>query len=483
MVLNHQDPLEGYDKRIGGSLGKGTHGGTETSTPDEYPDRNDWDYEVSTTAELVNRIQEDNVIVGLDPSVDEFIINGYNEVTPGENTALVGHYCNPDVAGRGPVIRKTHYEKCFLKTRQPFHMYGVSLRGPMRGYFDPRKRAQSPEWNSDKKEDWHTAGVWVMTDKREPTSNFVGCEFWGWTWAAVVLGAKNYQTQGRFYRCSFHECIMETLGYGVTQFDGHAELDLCFFDECRHAVAGYGYPTETCHIRRCLAGPGPYSGHVIDRHELSEDNPVSGKWIRINDCTFMNDMSLGPNGKYPDESIKLRGLPERQSWVRNSHFTKKNQRPVGAGEDGDAYLQEGRDELKRFSADNNIYGPEIVDGHGAPRSSNPGGETPETGEQILTIHGQNIDAEYTIEVDGEVSKTDDIESGSDIIEDNEKGGTTIHGIVNPANDSYRLGEDAEITRFETTGFVKVTLNGEPANLSVPVMLSLTEKLDNASIDF
>lgn len=305
MTLNHQEPLSGYDKRIGGSAGTKTHGGTEVSLPKRYPSRSEWDYTVSTTEELVKRIQEDNVVVGLDPDVDEFIINGYNKVTPGKNTTLVGHYCNPSVDGRGPVIRKTHYEKCFLKTRRPFHMYGVSFRGPMRGYFDPRERSERKDLPE---EAWYTTPIWVLTQKSNPVSNFVGCEFWGWTWAGIVLGAKSYETKANIKRCSFHENLMETMGYGVTQFNGHVDIDLCFFDECRHAVSGFGYPDESCRIKRSVAGPGEWSGHVFDRHELSDDNPVSGKWIRISNTTMMNDISIGPNGKYQDECVKIRGV-------------------------------------------------------------------------------------------------------------------------------------------------------------------------------
>lgn len=491
MEIKHQDPLEGYDRRIGGSAGKGTHGGTEVSQPEGYPSRSDWDYEVSTPDELVKLIQEDNVIVGLDPDVDEFIINGYNEVTPGKNTTLVGHYCNPNVDGRGPVIRKTHYEKCFLKTRQPFHMYGVSLRGPMRGYFDPRERSKRkglPE------EAWYSSGVWVMTDKDEPTSSFAGCEFWGWTWAGAVLGAKNYETKARFERCSFHECLMETMGYGVTQFDGHAEFDLCFFDKCRHAVAGFGYPTETCRIKRCLAGPGEWAGHVFDRHELSDENPVAGKWIRISRTTMMNDISIGPNGEYRDECVKFRGIPEEASWIKKCHFSKKYKKPQNGGEDGDAYLQKRADGWKNLYVEDNIYGPEKVDGRGAPtqdkndeKGDEPDGD--DTPGQKLTIEGKGPSIKYCAIVDGEVTKGDRADKAESIGK-TQDGNTAVKGRVSTAKDTFQLAEGAQLMQFRTHGPIDVKINGEKIDIGDLVAANmqkqiegLRKKLDNAQIKF
>lgn len=109
-MLSHESALRGYSRKIGGSAGNGTHGGS-IERPKGMPSRGDADRVVATKKELINAVQKDGATVWLDRSGDKIDVGGAKNVVFGDDVTIVGGFCDPSVEGRGPVIRQKHYER------------------------------------------------------------------------------------------------------------------------------------------------------------------------------------------------------------------------------------------------------------------------------------------------------------------------------------------------------------------------------------
>lgn len=395
--------LDGFDRRVGGFAGSGTPGGN-ISRPENMPEKSECDYVVNNGEQLVRRIQEDNVTIYVDKDAK---VTGHHGVQGGSGVTLVAGFCDPNRTennGRGPVIKQNYfnperYGKSVARTFEFKHgeapaLWGVAFEGPETEYFDPRDRVASDDWDSDRVEDWYASGIFCYD---ESEFEAYGCEFSGWTMAGVELGARNYETQAKFHRCTFHDNIMETLGYGVEQYNGHAEFDLCFFDRCRHGIAGFGYPEESYTLRRSVIGPGPWAGHAIDMHKLannlSSGDDTAGRKILIEYCTFLSTWDLGG---YEQEGFTLRGIPIERGDLQDCKFAHPT-KPSSPNVQGNAYRQEVPS-WKQFYVKNNDFGdiaPEREVGAPAAEEEND----PET--MRITVFGRGEPGDYEIEVVGD----------------------------------------------------------------------------------
>lgn len=377
MPLPHEGPLQGYHPTIGGSAGKGTHGGTAVSRPSGMPTRNDATDIVSTPQGLKNAVETDEAVVYID---DTITLKGPQNIQLGDNVTIVGGFCDPNIPGRGPVIEQDYYHrKLFIsQNNRPPTLWGVSLRGPNADleYFDPRE----PPYNDGDTDasDWYATGIHCYTPKANGQFKAIGCEFWAWTIAGVELGAGSpvRETDADLIRCTFHSNIMETYGYGIEQYNGHLWCDRSFYDRCRHGISGYGYRVESWELTESVVGPNDWAGHAMDMHDLGSnvsDTPygefdpnMGGHHFHVRDCTFKITQDIDGSGQ---EGIAQRGVAYDGDEIWGCDFWQP-EKPVEPGGTGDAYRQEDagqRSSFENFNPHDNAFdGPN--NGFGAPRS-------------------------------------------------------------------------------------------------------------------
>lgn len=479
-MLTHEQPLEGFSPEIGGSAGEGTHGGG-IARPKRMPTKADSDYVVTNTDELLNAVTQDDAVVYVDDDID---VTGARNVRLGSGVTLVGGFCDPDRTengGRGPVIKQDYYNparydepvaRTFIsKWGEAPTLWGISLRGPNTEYFDPRERANSDEWDSNRPEDWYATGLWVYDDSELIVN---GCEFFGWTMAGVELGSRGHETRGSFYRCSFHDCMMETLGYGIEQYNGVATFHRCFFDRCRHAVSGFGYPNEHYTVTKSVIGPGPWCGHALDMHSLANnlhngDNTAGGS-VTIRDCSIMSTKDVRG---YDQEGFAGRGIPAEEYRIENCHFWH-TEKPSEPNVQGNAYRQE-TDRWRQFYVDNNVFGAlSRRAGVGAPLAHKAAGDlgNEQTGDRggeaandmKLKIEGRGIPANYRVTVRGTATTTEGSDKG-DRVRSNDDGTVTILGYVNRHADSFELGDKTQLQAVRMSGPVDIYRGGKKVDLA------------------
>lgn len=470
-VHAHEKPLANtFHRRLGGSAGKHTHGG-DYARPAGMPTRKQCDYEPTTPGKLLDVIDVDGAKIYIDRTLD---LTGEDDITIGDGTTLVGGFCDPSIPGRGPVLKTDHYCRRLFKTRDPVHMYGISLRGPNVNYFDPRERAKSNDWDTDDPDDWLSAGVFTYPTKKEDASTFIGCEFFGWTVAGVEVGSKENETSAIFRRCSGHNCPMETYGYAIEHYNGEMIIEDCFFDVCRHAVSSFGYPTAGYTIRNSVLGPGPWYGHGIDVHALKEnidtDSDVAGWYMHAINNTIM---SWWDGGGFPQEGIAVRNIPRKKSRIEKNHFPLHKRLPDPTGGNGDAYRQgiSGK-KWKNVAPKDNLVGKEHKAGYGAPRA--PAATTLTKPVQHLRVQGHSIPGWYELHVRGRVKSGRGIEQNDTIR--NADGGkdTVIRGRIVGAADDYLLDRDAQLTSAHFEAPCTVTIDNEPVE-ELPSLVSVGSK--------
>lgn len=366
----NNDALQGYARNIGGSAGEGTHGGTAVNRPSGMPTRNDADFIVSTPSGLKDAVKNDNSIVYIDDSIT---LHSSETTTLGSNVQIVGGFCDPNIPGRGPVIEQRKLENPdpdldpqnpVFKRRggEPPTLWGVSMRGPKLDYFDPSNvHAKS------------NSGIWCVTSA-STTFKAVGCEFWGWTFAGIVLGMVNPKiaTDAKIIRCSFHHNRMEGLGYGIEQFQGHLWCDRSFFNRCRHGIASYGTKEASWELTESVIGPDGWAGHAMDMHDYGGNNH-GGHHFHVRDCTFKMTEGIPGTTGTPDnsqEAIAQRGVSVAGDEIWGCDFWHSS-RPEEPGHHGEAFRQEDaqeRDSWENFHSYDNAYdGPN--GGYGAPRAT------------------------------------------------------------------------------------------------------------------
>lgn len=481
-MLEHETPLSGYSRKIGGSSGKGTHGST-VAKPDGMPNRKDADYRVTSPRELRKAMKDDNAIVYVTDDID---IAEQDTIWCGDGLTLISDYCNPNVSGTGPVIRHrrtdndVYTRKCFAHTGgKPIEMYGVYAHGPRTDYFDADHNA--PEFDEITSTFLHeyapdSAGVFKAA----------GCRFTGWTLAGLELGAKGYETRAEIRRSTFERNRAEHLGYGVELYNGHLSVRDSFFDANRHSIAGFGYPTCGYAVADSVFGPDTVS-HVLDMHSLanslSDGDETAGAYLRAYQCSFMPTVDeLGR----AQEGIAIRGEPvesDPASYADKCHFWHEA-KPTPTGDQGSAYRQETR-EWVNFEPRDNHFGSSQKDGYGAPRAKKPVEDEPEpqpeqpdepTMTKQLNVHATSGPGEYRIVVEGDAEPGPKTEA-NDVVNDNGDGKTEITGEIWGGTDTYELADDAKPIYAVPRARVKITLDGTDITSEL-IGPGLARELDN-----
>lgn len=502
---------------IGGSAGDGTHG-KDASRPEDMPTKSECDYVVSTKEQLTEHITEDRAKIYIDENVGLISLgggDGVQDVTVGSGVQLVGQFCDPAYPARGTVIHQPYYHRHLFCTgygKEPPTLWGISLQGPMLGpdfrnredypseeqvYFDPRTDERTNNGDLDPS-DWYASGVFCHTSKDAGTFRAIGCEFFGWSHSGLEIGSKERETQAEIRRCSFHNNLMETLGYGIQQYNGDMRVDRCFFDRNRHGISGFGYPTLSWEATNCLVGDGIGAGHAFDMHDLGAnlddtDTPnMGGHHLAARNCTFLMTEDIGGYGQ---EGIAQRGqsIAGRAHYsnrgtaeqpgdeIVNCHFAHSN-KPRARGEQGDAYREGGDgDSWKSLNPQDNVFGTgldeQTLANIGAPRARTDGGEdkgagdTPDKGTEspdsqpskghTLTIEGVGEAARYLIEIKGDAETTNSTEHPDEVRESDKQNHTTISGEIVGYADQYRLSEGATVVSARFMGPARVRKDGEP----------------------
>lgn len=453
-MLAHEQPLiDGgpFIPQIGGAAGPGTLPGNRVSRPAGMPTRDDATHIVSTKEELLDAVTTDGAIVYVEGETgDEIDVTGEYGVVLGEGVEIVAGYCDPNIEGRGVVIKQDYYNppRYGEQTARTFisrygeapTLWGVSFKGPCPQYFDPRDRVASDDWDSDDVRDWYASGLWVYDDD---TFEAHGCEFWHWPLAGVEVGSRGHLTGSVFDRCSFHHNNLETLGYGVQVYNGDAEFRRCFFDACRHGISGFGYPDCSWTLSNSVVGPNGWSGHALDMHCLANNlsssaaskyplgGDTAGGDIRIQNCSLMVTEDVGGYGQ---EAFALRGIPTGEVRIEKCHFWHGS-KPTTPNVQGNAYRQE-TDRWRNFYVRDNAYGPDAnPEGAGAPLD--------QTGYTMseLTVIGDGPRGAYEIVVEGDVEATKNVDSHDGIVSMTDEK-TKIEGVIVGGTDTYRLADDA-----------------------------------------
>lgn len=473
-MLDHEPPLSGFDRSLGGSAGEGTFGGTAVERPEGMPTKADADHVVTTKSELLDAVSTDDAIVYIDEDID---VTGVEDYLIGDNVTLVGGFCDPNIPGRGPVIHSDEPSKYVFRSAygEAPTLWGVSFEGPQKAYKDPDHTAD------DFNETFASALFCFDDDKLE----VVGCEFWGWTMAGLLVGAKGTATEAEVERCSFHHCQMEHLGYGIQHYNGSLSVNKCFFDKCRHGISSFGYPSGGYAIANSVIGPGDWCGHALDMHSLTNnldtDDRTAGDYLRVYRCTLM---STWDRGGYDQEAIAIRGESDRTSYADKCHFYHDGE-PTPTGGQGDAYRQETGwsdtpNSWRNFEPRDNVFGErdpvDVAEGYGAPRAderpaeddedeqTDDPSEQPATDSMKLMIKGRNIPANYRITVQGSATPTDQANPG-DRVRSNDDGTVTITGYVHKHQDSYDIGDDAQLHSVRASGPIDVYRGGKQVDLA------------------
>lgn len=471
--LNHEDSLNefGIAADVGGSAGNGTHGGYRVKRPDDMPTKDDCDVVVSTAGELITAVQKDDITIYLDENAGKILFKGPRDIPMGNGVTIVGQYCDPNYPGRGTFIKQDYYHRnLFISAYgDPPTFWGVPLIGPMLAaddlhgrqlmeeevYFDPR----SDERTNDGKlqpEAWYASGL--HTYDTDSDFLFHGCEFAGWSVAALEIGAKGYQTDGDIIRCSFHDNLMETLGYGVEAYNGHQWYDRCFGDRNRHWISGYGYATQSYELTESFGGDGETAGHHVDMHETTAEENTGGHHVKIRNCSFASMTDLTGSDQ---EAYAQRGVPVGEDELWNNCFVHPTE-PNEPGSQGDAYRQETpeqRDEWEHFSPYDNIFGRVTHPDYGAPLEGEEAYAVVET--KPLTLIGEGGTTYYEITIAGNAFRKHAADDGEVINNDN--GTATVAGSIGPYRDTFAVSEDASIKELLIDGPVTIKLDGDTIN--------------------
>lgn len=234
---------------------------------------------------------------------------------------------------------------------------GLRIRGPRWEYFETTNH------------DYYGAtGIWLLGDDGEVDN----CQFYGWTQAAVSVGARNRAVSAHVHHNSIHNNQMEGLGYGVNLYNGHSLVEHNYFDHNRHSVDGFGYETNGYEARYNLVGPNAVS-HAFDMHNLSENGGDGGNraggTIKIHHNTFEFTHDKLGRGQ---EAITIRGVPADGAYFEKNWFAhpeKPNGTNVSA--QGQAYRQNNldSDNWRNIWAAGNAFGAaKPASDVGCPRS-------------------------------------------------------------------------------------------------------------------
>lgn len=204
--------------------------------------------------------------------------------------------------GRGALIECPAYHSTVFQSESKLRVTGLRIRGPETTYFDPRTKSREESA-------YYSRAVECTGDGIEIDH----CELFGWTSAAVSLGAQNAPTGSRIHHNTIHHNQMQTLGYGIDVRNGTHLIEWNYFDWNRHSVAGFGHRQNGYEARFNVVGTHAVR-HAFDMHGLRENledysGSLAGKYIRVHHNVFaLTDAA----------AVVLRGVSNRPSWVREN---------------------------------------------------------------------------------------------------------------------------------------------------------------------
>lgn len=483
-TLTQTERLEGYAPAIGG---KATQDGS-VERPADMPSRDDATHIVGEKDEFIEGLTTDDAIVYTD---DTFKCDILKPIVAGRDVTIVGGHCDPDRNendGNGPVVHFDYFTERMIQTPHPLTLYGVAFKGPTGEYFKPEDWAAQNE-NVDDQSAYYSVGVWAYPDKGEGQVKVIGSKLWDFTHAALLLGAKGYETNALVSRSTITDCMMEHLGYGISQYDGTLVVERSDLDRCRHAIAGFGYPSERLIVAETMFGPGPHSSHVIDRHctanSLPNGDGTAGEFTHIWRCTAM---SHGPGEHIQDvngtnqEFFAIRGASVDESYLDKVDFWAP-ELPAPTGDNGDALRQETAlldgdgSEWVRLDLRDNATGGNNGPEYGVPLAADdsPGGPADDAYDELRILGYGSRWTDYRLVVDGDAKRRRAAET-SDMVESSGDG-SVISGSVLAGVDTFAVEAGAPITEAWVTGTARVERDGHAVNLIGPTTARVDERLD------
>jgi hypothetical protein len=198
----------------------------------------------------------------------------------------------------GALIVCDHFiDGVFFQTEGTVRITGLRARGPRMKYWDPPGDADN-----------YASAAFALAGKQAIVDQ---CEMFGWTNAALLLGARNTPTQGWIHHNQLHHNQMNHLGYHLELYNGMHLIEWNYLARYRHAISGYGYTTNGYEARCNVVGPpgGAEYAFAFDMHSLGEQpnfsasNTTGGKYVNAHHNVFQmtehNALSLsGYPAKY-----------------------------------------------------------------------------------------------------------------------------------------------------------------------------------------
>lgn len=273
-------------------------------------------------------------------------LSGYGNLDAADNVTIAS---NRDIsAGRpGGKIKVDSYDHTYV-----FKSYSKNLRVTGLRIEGPNPNSVIVNYDSSKSV---TFGMFLKDGCR-----FDNNEVYGWPFAGFASGAKSYAPSHTYDHNHFHDCMMDGLGYGVEMYNGYHTFHHNYFNRVRHCMAGYGRSTNGYEAYHNVTGPEVMS-HAFDMHALkqntSTDSNVAGGRMDIYDNLFMFTKSTSG---YPQEAVKIRGIPDQKAVIRGNYFRHKTV-PEEPGDHTDAYHQTNSDGVwKNFEAFANTFNTNLT---------------------------------------------------------------------------------------------------------------------------
>ncbi|PRW61944.1 hypothetical protein CEP50_18020 [Actinopolyspora mortivallis] len=240
---------------------------------------------------------------------------------------------------------------------------GLRIQGPrLANYWDPEGNVGDPADHEEYKH-YLIGGIHFLGDNCRVDN----CQMYGFTHAAISVGARNYPVSARVDHSSIHNNPMEHFGYGVNLYNGESVIEWNYFDYNRHSIAGFGYESNGYTARYNLVGPHPIS-HAFDMHGLSQNNgsgEVAGGTINIHHNTFQFTHDVHPDTR-PQEAVAIRGIPADRCDI-NENWFYHDSKPVEVNKQGNAYRQENEKWMHMWASGNHFGRGEPAAGIGHPR--------------------------------------------------------------------------------------------------------------------
>ena len=295
-------------------------GGGEYYDPEEfegadgYPHsgrvtRNDADYVTETGDELKSALAsagagevvwiEGDAVIDVEGWTDVGIASG---VTVASNRGIDGGEGAKLYVENGEDQRATYTRALYPRNSENIRITGIRFVGPEQEYWTMEERGIDSIYELQ-----ITFPVWLYATTNAEIDN---CHFSGWSYTCIRdggWGVDTASTNTYVHHNEFVDTPSPGLGYGVTTIAGNTMIEYNYFDNNRHATAGTGQEGCSYTARNNLFGPRTRS-HVIDMHESGDQ---AGERLVVE-----NNVVLATG----QESVKIRGTPNKQSLVRWNWF-------------------------------------------------------------------------------------------------------------------------------------------------------------------